>query len=229
MNSIDEIVHDGTWNIDNVPLLWARFRDDIYIPWTYGSAALETFHEWLNGLLPGIKFTMCSSKQGIEFLNTFIYDKGGKLQTKPYSKPCDDHTYLVTSSCHPTHNLRNIPFGIIQGLYKIASEPAEYEKSKAEYSGYLVERGYSNEVIQEAFCKAEQRDRESYFCIRSDLDVCTDLGVQRVFPLVCDYNPALPNVSSILAKHKHILSLDSDPPRVALVWASELYPHVLID
>ena len=29
------------------PLLWARFKDDIYIPWTYGQELLEVFHEWL--------------------------------------------------------------------------------------------------------------------------------------------------------------------------------------
>ena len=27
------------------PLLWARFRDEIYVPWTYGIELLEDFHE----------------------------------------------------------------------------------------------------------------------------------------------------------------------------------------
>ena len=37
---------------------------------------------------------------------------------------------------------------------------------------------------------------------------------ERVYPLVCDYNPGLPNVSRVLAKHRHILSLDDELMRV---------------
>ena len=105
MNSIDVMVNEGEWNLEQKPLLWACFRDDIYIPWTYGQELLEVFHEWLNNRLPGIKFTKNFSSHGIEFLNSFVYCG----QTKPYSKACDEHTYLVPTSCHPAHNIRNIP------------------------------------------------------------------------------------------------------------------------
>ena len=73
MNSIDVMVNEGEWNLEHKPLLWARFRDDIYIPWTYGQELLEVFHEWLNNRLPGIKFTKNFSSHGIEFLNSFVY------------------------------------------------------------------------------------------------------------------------------------------------------------
>ena len=214
MNKVDEMIHNGTWDSKYIPLLWARFRDDVYVPWTFGWTVLKTFHKWLNSLMLGISYTMSASITGTEYLNTFTYDKNGKIQTKPYSKPCDDHTYLVTSSCHPTHNLKNIPKGIFESLYKISSEPEEYTKSKLEYSEYLIERGYSKEFIQETCSAVEQRDRESYFCKSSDLSANSDLSEERFFPLVCDYNPALPNVSGILAKHKHIISLDSDLSKV---------------
>ena len=36
MNSIDGMVNEGDWDPEHKPLLWARFRDDIYIPWTHG-------------------------------------------------------------------------------------------------------------------------------------------------------------------------------------------------
>ena len=36
MNSIDVMVNEGEWNLEQKPLLWASFRDEIYIPWTYG-------------------------------------------------------------------------------------------------------------------------------------------------------------------------------------------------
>ena len=48
---------------------------------------------------------------GIEFVNSFVYcSVDNILQSIPYSKPCDELTYLVPFSCHSTHNIRNIPY-----------------------------------------------------------------------------------------------------------------------
>ena len=93
---------------------------------TYGQELLEVFHEWRNNRLPGIKFTKNFSSRGIEFLNSFVYcGQDNKLQTKPYSKACDEHTYLVPTSCHPAHNIRNILYSIGHTIYRIASEKHE--------------------------------------------------------------------------------------------------------
>ena len=54
--------------LEKKTLLWARFKDDIYIPWTYGQELLEVFHEWRNNRLPGIKFTNNFSSRGLNFL-----------------------------------------------------------------------------------------------------------------------------------------------------------------
>ena len=209
MNAIDIMVNEGEWDPECRPVLWGRFRDDIYIPWTFGQEKLNSLHEWLNSRIPGIKFTKVQSSQGIEFLDTYIYMRNGQLHTKPYSKPCDDHTFLVPSSCHPSHNLRNIPYSIGHRLYRIASEPAEYHKSKLEYTEHLKARGYSIGIIHEAFDKLEQKDRDE--CIGINKDNAVDMNKdKRVFPLVCQFNPGLPNVGGILAKHKHILKLDDE-------------------
>ena len=53
-------------------ILWARFRDDIYIPWTHGQELLEVFHEWLNNSLPGIKFTKKIHHMALNFLKVFF-------------------------------------------------------------------------------------------------------------------------------------------------------------
>ena len=99
------------------------------------------------------------SRDGIEFLDTFIYHKDGLLHTKPFSKTCDEHAFLVPTSCHPTHTLKNIPYSIAHRLFRISSEKQEYDKSKVEYSGYLKARGYSTSTISDAFNKVESRDR----------------------------------------------------------------------
>ena len=36
MNSIDVMVNEGEWNLEQRLLLWARFRDDINVSWTHG-------------------------------------------------------------------------------------------------------------------------------------------------------------------------------------------------
>ena len=213
MNSIDVMVNEGDWDPNFKPLFWARFRDDIYIPWTYSLEMLDRFHEWLNSRLPGIKFTKEHSSHGIEFLDTYIYcTENNKLQTKAYSKPCDEHNFLVPSSCHPAHNLRNIPYSIGHRIYRISSEPHEYEQSKAEFTEHLKARGYSVGIIHEAFNKLETADRVNY--LEPKINNKAESNEVRVFPLVTDFNPGLPNVGGILNKHKHILNLDSELTKV---------------
>ena len=113
MNRIDIEVNEGThWPKEHRPLIWIRFRDDVFVLWTHGQHLLDKFLEWLNTLLPGILFTKVQSSQGVSFLNTFIYLIGHILHTRPFSKPCDTHTYLIPFSCHATHNLRNIPYSV---------------------------------------------------------------------------------------------------------------------
>ena len=192
------------------PLLWARFRDDIYLPWTHSEEKLYELLEFLNTRLPGIKFTVEHSSDGIAFLDTFIYSRNGKIHTRIYSKECDNHHFLIPTSCHPIHIFRNIPFNIAQRIYKITSEATEYAKSKQQYSDYLLERGYREEIIKESFQKIEEKERTSLYNTRKD----TKKESKRCFPLICDFNPGLPNIRAILNKHKQILDLDECSKKV---------------
>ena len=206
MNKIDKLVIERGWDPMYLPLLWARFRDDIYTPWTHGLDKLHEFHRWLNTLLPGIEFTMTTpSLEGVVFLDTYVYMKDNILHTKCYSKPCDEHAFLVTSSCHPTHNIENIPYSIAHRIYRITSEPCEYEKTKHKFIEHLKARGYSIGAIEGAFKKVEQLDRNTLIS-----GATKNNDRERAFPLITDFNPALPNVSKILNKHKYILDIDPE-------------------
>ena len=126
--------------------------------WYRDLELLEVFHKWLNSKLPGIKFTKSFSSDGIEFLNSFVYCCVDKiLQTKSYSKPCDEHTYLVPFSCHPTHNIRNIPHSTGHTIYRIASEIHEYAISKGQYTDFLKARGYSAEAFRKLLINLKPR------------------------------------------------------------------------
>ena len=82
-------------------------------------------------------------------------------------------------------------------------------KSKLEYREHLKARGYCIGKIEEGFSKVEPHPREFFF-EKLPVDIPTEKEKDRVFALVCDYNPGLPNVSRILGKHKHILQLDDE-------------------
>ena len=96
-------------------------------------------------------------------MDTFIYDVNGVLHTKLFSKPSDTHAYLPPSSCHPYHVCKNNPSQIARRVRKISSEEEEYEASKQKFSSHLNNRGYSEDIVQEAFLSFEQTDRESLF------------------------------------------------------------------
>ena len=83
----------------------------------------------------------------------------------------------------------------------------EYNKAKAEYTEYLKARGYSIEAIEKAFSKVETKQRKEYY---NKEPVESEQETNRVFPLVTDFNPGLPNIGRILNSHKHILELDPE-------------------
>ena len=163
MGSLDELVHNTEHLIAISivqPFLFLRYRDDIFVIWTGTLQELDTFFEWLNKFHKDIKFTMSEpSDVGIEFLETYVYIKGDQLHTKPYSKPCDNHMFLLPTSCHPTHTMENIPYSTAHRIYKICSEKKCYEDAKIEYTGYLVARGYNRDIINDAFTKVEKLNR----------------------------------------------------------------------
>ena len=209
MTRLDNLVNEGAWPAKYKPVLWARFRDDIYVPWTHGLDKLIEFHEWMNKQLPGISFTMSQpSENGTKFLDLFVYSKEDQLHTKMYSKDCDDHSYLTPNSCHPTHNIKNIPFSTAHRFFRISSEYEEYIKSKEEYKNYLLLRGYSSKIIDDAFVKIEKCNRLDLIKI-NDHEQNSDSKDLRVFPLVTDFNPGYPNISKLINEQKYLLDLDT--------------------
>ena len=87
---------------------------------------------------------------------------------------------------HPSHTVRNILYITALRVYKHTSEPAEHDKSKLEYTEFLKARGYSTEIIMEAFRKVEAKPRREYYQKKPKQDPLQD--DDRVIPLVTDFN-----------------------------------------
>ena len=208
---LDEIVHDLDLLASHgviPPLMFERFRDDCFVVFDliHGVAALIKFFEFCNRYHPSIKFTMTEPNIiGMEFLKNFAFIKDYILHTKPYSKECDSHSYLVPNSCHPLHTIKNIPHGIAHSIFKISSNPESYNLARTEFSGYLKNRGYTDELIDGSFANIEKLNRDDLIYKTKSVDSVSSL---RNFPLVCDFNPALPPVGKIIHKYKYLLALD---------------------
>ena len=96
----------------NKPNLWCRYRDDIFDLWTQGQSKLIDFTEFINSLYPTIKFTLVYSPTSLNVLDLTLNLVEGYIQTDIYSKPTDNHIYLLRKKAHPAHCTKAIPFGI---------------------------------------------------------------------------------------------------------------------
>ena len=191
--------------------IWTRFRDDVWVPWVGSELVLIEFDKWLNGLDPALKFVMKYDIEagGIEFLELFIYTHNDNIETKTHSKVSDPHAYLLPSSCHPYHICENIPVGVFKRLKRCCSTPADYENAVIEYTSYLQNRDYSDDVIDKAIDKVKSVDRMSLINTTGK-----SAKTKRLFPLVMKFNPKLPKMAPILHRHKHILSLTPETSRL---------------
>ena len=75
----------------------------IFDLWTQGPHKLNEFTEFIISLYPTIKFTLVSSPTSLNVLYLTLNIVDGYIQTDIYSKPTDNHLYLLRKSAHPTH------------------------------------------------------------------------------------------------------------------------------
>ena len=128
------------------PTTWKRFRDDVFVFWTHGSAALSLFLDYLNNLddTGKIKLTMqIAEENGLEFLDLKLKIVEGKVNVDVYSKPTNSFTYVLPSTCYPYKNIRNIPKGIALRLRRICDNDEKYNQRYSEYQNYLIGRKYN--------------------------------------------------------------------------------------
>ena len=208
MDRIDQLVNnpDEPINPSNTrPDFWARLRDDILMIWTGSIDQLTQFMTWLNGICQGLNFTYTHSSEGVEFLDLFVYVADNFIHTKLFSKKSDTHCYLIPTSCHKEHVVKNIPFGVARRVRQNNSEDTNFEEQRVLYSSHLLKRGYNSEIINDAFNKfSDITKRKDLYSVKPH----NENKGKGVTPLVMDNNPALPPVSSIIHRHKHLLEKD---------------------
>lgn len=166
--------------------LWKRFIDDIFMLWTGTEEELLQFFEFINGYHTTIKFTMNHSTDSVSFLDVLISLKNGYLQTDLFSKPTDTHAYLHSTSCHPRHMVKNIPYAQFLRLRRLCSDSNIFHSRCEEMEQNFIKRGYKREVLTEARAKASRIPRHQTLAYKQ-----REKKQSRV-PIVVTHNPANP-------------------------------------
>ena len=188
---------------------WKRFIDDIFMLWMGSSDDLEIFLDHMNSFHPTIKFTANSSVHTIPFLDINIIMREGFFQTDLYSKPTDAHAYLHSTSSHPRHTVKNIPYSLFIRLRKLCSTPAAFSTRCDELCQQLKLRGYHQNVISDARRKAENIPRSESLQYRAKKK-------DNRVPFVITHNPANPPLRAWLREQHNVMIRDSDKMRQAV-------------
>ena len=131
------------------PFIWLRYIDDIFMIWTRSVLDLNTFTSFLNDIHTTIKFTCDYSFTSITFLDVNVSIHNGKIVTDLYTKPTNEHQYLLHSSCHPIHTKCAIPnFSLALRLRRICSTNETFTLRTNELTDYLYKRGCNHYFLQ---------------------------------------------------------------------------------
>ena len=79
--------------------------------------------------------------------------KDEKIITDLYVKPTDTHQYLESSSYHPYHCKKSIPYSQALRLNKICSNNYFFDQRCNKSGHWFHERGYSERVVRQETVK----------------------------------------------------------------------------
>ena len=188
------------------PVVYLRFRDDIFCVFREPRAKIEEFIEYMNSSHDTIKFTAEISENEVTFLDTKVKKDPvtHKIYTELYTKDTDTQNYLSFDSCHPKHCKTGGPYGEFLRIRRNCYKLEDYDRHSAQRVKDYQRRGYPTKLLEEARTKARNLNRATLLADKSKEDV-----TNKRIPLVVTYNPANPHFQQMIDKHWHLLQLSS--------------------
>lgn len=204
--------------LKSVPLKpehFKRYIDDIFFIWTHGETELLNFIAKFNQVHPAITFSHTYSPLSVAFLDVRITISHGRLITKLFKKPTDNHQFLHFESSHVRHWKTGIPYSQAQRFRRICSEDQDFNSCCHDLKKKLLKRKYPEKIIDDAIHRARGRDRMD--CLKGSIK---SNGLQSA-NLVLTHSASIPKVQGILRNHYNILTQSDrlkavfpEPPRV---------------
>lgn len=199
------------------PLFYKRFIDDGFGIWTHGEQKLKEFMDFANSINDKIKVELRYNSNQIEFLDTLVKIKNGKLTTDLYTKPTDKHIYVHSKSCHPKNVKKAIPYGLALRLRRICENEDDYQKHRQELKLQLRKRGYNGKFIENQLKRADNLNRKELLQRKNKIKKTSER-----IPLVVTFTDLLPDIHDIVKKRINILhncnlmkEIFPEPPLVA--------------
>ena len=159
----------------------------------------------------------CEVKYSIPFLDTLCSIVNGKIDTDLYKKPTDRNQYLLPNSCHPKQTTAAIPKSLGLRIVRICSDTKNRNKRLQEMKSQLLDRGYSESLVDYALDKVKKIPR------LAALKQTNKQNQTRRPVFAVTYDPRLPSISSLQAKHwrsmvgrnQHLKEVFPSPPLTA--------------
>ena len=107
------------------------------------------------------------------------------------------------------------PYWVALRVRRNCSTDDFLNKRGAEYKGYLKSQGYIAVLVDKQFDKALSIERLELLKKKVK-------PVKRVFPLVLDYNPILPDIQIVIKKYAHLLR--SSPELLEIFLPKSIFP-----
>ena len=155
-----------------------------------------------------IKFTAEWSKEGINFLDVNVRRRNRQLETDLHTKPTDTHQFLDSTSCHPYHCKKNIPYSQALRSNRICSVNKKFDQRCNDLEKWLMERGYSERMVRTQILKARGESRDSL------LERGNTKTSDSKLTFNITYYPAFQNVRSILEELQILLEPDKEHKKV---------------
>ncbi|XP_030068592.1 uncharacterized protein LOC115476378 [Microcaecilia unicolor] len=191
---------------------WKRYIDDVIMLWHGPMVELRLFLEYLNSVDSNIKFTSRIAQNEIEFLDIkIIRTKEKGFATTIFRKPTDRNVLLHYQSFHHQGLKKGIPVGQLLRLRRLCSSISEFKKQAAEMIERFRARGYPMKILKNAYKRA-------LYAHRPWLMLPKSRSPSKALACVIPFSLKASNISSIIHKHWHVLSIHPEfreHPKVA--------------
>jgi hypothetical protein len=212
-----------------IPLEWIRFIDDIFAVWTHGIDKLKEFLHYINNFHPTIKFEFEYSCERVHFLDTSIYINNlNQLESDLFIKPTDKALLLHNGSFHPNNCKTSIIYSQALRYVRLITNRNRLSERLQDLRVNLITRGYTNNVIDNAFNKALQYTQSNLLIGENENNIiridgnatkqCPNNEPNSNKPILTfsvPYNTNTTHIGSILHKHWHLIDKD---PTLKLLW-----------
>ena len=187
--------------LQGLSVIYLRFIDVIFFVWKGSKEQPICNLDELNTKHDSIKFEYKILKASISFLDTEVYIKNNKLNTKIYTKQNNRPRLLHIDPEHPKSLRCSVPYSQALQIQRICAASKDFERHCSKLKNWFPEQGYNSELLAWYIKTVEKLDKDKL--IKGNKK---DTTINTRIQLAIIFNRFLPNISKIIQTNWNILS-----------------------